>query len=173
MGTVKREKLSRRPAFGEGHREQLLSGHDFFGDAYGKPPHPPILDASGHVWGTAPLGPAWLEEEAREDWQEHRDELMTYWLQDPAEWRKTQCREFGYPEPGGPFTRPWGWWMFDAPEVRQVIGNDGTCNVWPPPRATPQLGAVYESQYDFLARHGLLTEAEIAKLDKVSTQVVE
>jgi hypothetical protein len=48
-----------------------------------------------------------------------------------------------------PGSRPWGWWQYDAPEP-------------PYPR---------ESEIDYLARHGLLTDPERLRLDRARIQV--
>jgi hypothetical protein len=81
-----------------------------------------------------------------------------------------------------PGTRPWGWWKWEAPEMRRVVGvdrdpddDDGTeCPL--PAVEDPNLparfkhnyfgcpdcydGHIYESEYDYLKRHKLLTLEE-------------
>jgi len=78
----------------------------------------------------------------------------------------------GWPMPGGLFTRPWGWWYYDAEEPRRRIGGPGepcdpdewsyigTPNAWAtydttdPPR--------FESERDYLTRLDLLFDVERA-----------
>ena len=87
----------------------------------------------------------------RGPWQAHRDEVLAEWIED---------------RPG---TRPWAWWEFDAPEAREVVG------VRHPPHA--RFGKSFalhvatidwvrlESEPAYLRRHGLLTDAEAARLE--------
>lgn len=70
--------------------------------------------------------------------------------------------------------RPWAWWIFDAPEPRRMIGGSGKPRVFEKdflgavtfgiPRCIlgekPKKPARFESQAEFLQRHGLLTAAE-------------
>jgi hypothetical protein len=51
------------------------------------------------------------------DWDLHRTALIAWWtgLAEDAERR----RPWRYPRAGGPGTRPWAWWEFDAPETRR------------------------------------------------------
>jgi len=94
-------------------------------------------------------------------------------------------REFG---PGimeqwareNPGTRPWAWWEFDAPDRRRCIeGRDvladpgrpahlrktsfGVPVCWTPEEMRDP--STYESETDFLERHGLLTPEEKALID--------
>jgi hypothetical protein len=110
---VKRRAKLRRPGFEPQHRAQLLDGHDFFGDAYGDP--------SGHRSRTrGPFDAA----AAREDWEASREELLAYWLQDPALWeREPDVSNFHQPTPGGPGSRPAAWWWFAAPEPRRIVAR--------------------------------------------------
>lgn len=55
---------------------------------------------------------------ARRSWEACRDELLGFWIQNPATWLGEPSS--ATPSPGGPGTRPWGWWRFDA-EVPRVI----------------------------------------------------
>jgi hypothetical protein len=66
-------------------------------------------------------------------------------------------------------TRPHGWWLYDAPEPlrRKISGDTPTSKLlftahgvplhWPAPPNPP----VYESERDYLSRHGLLTADEM------------
>ena len=131
------------------------------------------------------------EDARRAMWFEHRDELLAYWIQDPARWKRPSgMSAIDHPEPGGPGTRPWAWWRYEAPEMRRPIkgtlpdrlmiaGSGKPGLVW---AARPKgcddkdwreatyyggphyLGGdvpwVYEAESDYLARLGLLTDAE-------------
>ncbi len=68
-----------------------------------------------------------------------------------------------------PGSRPWGWWVFDAPESRRQIGGTGKSILiedthFPAvdfgiPRM--QRGPLeFETEAEFLKRHGLLTKTE-------------
>ena len=59
-------------------------------------------------------------------------------------WRTHSTELIAMVDPG---SRPWAWWKYDAPEA-------------PLPR---------ESERDYLARHGLLTEAEQRRLETART----
>ena len=87
-------------------------------------------------------------------------------------WR---CRES---ELLGPFIadfpghRPWGWWQFDRPGDRELIAADMVRvdggephyfgGQWGLPRfhRVPNVEPVFESETDFLKRHGLLSDTE-------------
>ena len=72
---------------------------------------------------------------ARSDWKEHRAELLA------------EC---------GPGRRPWAWWAFSAPEPRQIVGWGYPSELYPTPPGQPLiLGAMYETEADYLARLGL------------------
>ena len=62
-----------------------------------------------------------------------------------AAWRTHATELMTMVDPG---SRPWAWWQYDAPEA-------------PLPR---------ESERDYLARHGLLTETELRRLQSAGTQ---
>jgi hypothetical protein len=154
MPTKRRRRAQdRREAFGWPHRQQLLVGCDFCGNAYG--------NHDGR-----PLGRVFDEETAREDWEERRDELVQFWTQDPGVWATTNRRRFGNPAPGGPGTRPWAWWSWDAPaDDRQVLGLAPVDE--PLKRA---MGVSYcrsvllESEASFLRRHDLFLPGERARV---------
>ena len=108
----------------------------------------------------------------RADWTAWRDSIL-------ADWNRQH-----------PGTRPWAWWRFDAPrwqradlpdrcralgdvllgrlaEPRRRLGGIGTNyrdgdfeGVAPDPHDPP----VYESQAEYLRRHGLLAPAELKRL---------
>ncbi|MBI2526753.1 MAG: hypothetical protein HYY95_27660 [Candidatus Rokubacteria bacterium] len=134
---------SRREAFSLGRRAHLLIGHDLLGHGYGREDD---FDA----------------EAAGGDWREHREELVTFWGQDPVAWRQANRPGFDAPEPGGPGTRPVAWWWWDAPaDERRVLG------LAPIDEADRRrMGALYlrdvllESQATYLQRHALLSPEE-------------
>ena len=145
-----RTRRSRTPGYEVRHRYQILTGGDFFG-AYGEGEHFDHRTAQVH-------------------WQEHRAELLAYWTQPFEAWRREHGQtSFENPEPGGPGTRPWAWWEFEAPGPRRRVGGTGAalpdaplsfgCPVWydgdyliaDPPR--------YEPERAYLTRHGLLDSA--------------
>lgn len=73
--------------------------------------------------------------EMRSDWIERRDELLKAWItRDEAFQAK-----FPHAKLGGPGTRPWAWWAFDAPD--DDVRPD-------------------ETEGDYLTRHGLLLPGE-------------
>src|SRR5262245_14128434 len=132
---------------------------------------------SGHLWFMR----ASDDDEAvmRELWFQNREKLLRYWCQNPQEWKRQNTdAPLGYPEPGGPGSRPWGWWRFEAPpEPRRRIGGHGVslreqpdCLEWERELSfgMPRYWASYaqgdppqfESEVDYLKRHGLLTEEE-------------
>ena len=85
-------------------RTWLLSGRDWdFLD----------IHAGAHGFGGFPHQRA-----ARLAWETCRDELVAFWLQQPTTWTG---KSFSTPAPGGPGTRPWAWWYFDAKVPRVVI----------------------------------------------------
>jgi hypothetical protein len=65
-------------------------------------------------------------------WIQHREELMNWWLSDPETHEEEGRR------PTGPGTRPWAWYKWDAPAPLKGL----------------------ETDYAYLARHGLFTQAE-------------
>ncbi len=128
-------------ALSDGCREQLASGHDFFGDGYG---HDAESDPTAM-------------KQMREDWETHREEMLAKWIAE---------------HPG---SRPFCWWMFDAPTRRETI--DGSVHPFDRPErkslcelffGVPRIvvgeGCVrYESQRHYLTRLGLLTSDEFCK----------
>jgi hypothetical protein len=88
------------------------------------------------------------EDSPREDWQEHRDDLVDYWTQSQAEWLRVGEFGFAHPRPGGPGTRPWAWWAFASPpELRERLAREG----WAP---------IYEDIRAVLKRHRALLPGE-------------
>lgn len=140
--TRRRRTRGRMVEFSEGHREQLLTGRTFFcALPYGDPwAGAQILDAQGRPWGRECPGRPFDELLAREHWQLYRDELHA---------------------DAPPGTRPWAWWLFDAPEARHVVGTGAPACLYEHVPGQPlRLGAIYESEAEYLARHGLLTAAD-------------
>jgi hypothetical protein len=131
-------------------RYHLQTGHDFFGDGYGRD--------DGVDW-----------ERMRADWAAHRDALLAEWIRHR------------------PRSRPFAWWVFDAPERRQTA--DGAVHPFDDPAVQerdrqciaenpdswfervhrglyfgrPQIvrgPTKYESEGEYLARLGLLFPGE-------------
>lgn len=103
---------------------------------------------SGHDLAFMGDDPPLDDDELAEAWTDLRDELLA---------------DFIASHPG---SRPWAWWAFDAPEPRRQIAP-GPAAVGPDlwfglPRlyAAVSPHAMYESERDYLARHGLLTDGE-------------
>lgn len=88
MPRVKRRTKRRRTGYTDAHIRQLLTGHEWFGDAFGR-------DDRGTLDVDA----------MREAWEALRGELLPKWIAE---------------HPG---TRPYAWWVFDAPERRRRIGT--------------------------------------------------
>jgi hypothetical protein len=105
------------------------------------------------------------DEHRRRVWRENRGALMQMWFEDEENLGR----------------RPWGWWRFDARELRRRVGGSGRavmddedCPAWA--RKTsfgePAVFAEYdpddpprfESQLEYLQRHELLTEEEQERL---------
>lgn len=79
-----------------------------------------------------------------------------------------------------PGRRPWAWWRFDAPEPRrQLLSSEQTgwraigdatwfgrphlyevCDCHDKREGFPPLESMYETEADYLARHGLLSDEE-------------
>jgi hypothetical protein len=64
------------------------------------------------------------EEEVREMWEQHRDELMEFWASSTEAWEAAGNKtSIINPPPAGLFSRPSGWWHFDAPEPRREAAD--------------------------------------------------
>lgn len=88
MPRVMRRAKQRRAGLTAAHINQLLSGFDLLGTAFGDDKRKPCdRDAM------------------RAAWESLRDELLPQWIAE---------------KPG---SRPWAWWIFDAPERRQRVGT--------------------------------------------------
>ena len=158
--TRRRRTRPRQPEYTVAHECFLLTGHAWFDlYPYGNPTH----DVDGWKAGSRPFD----EDACRADWEAHREALLAYDLQDPEEWRKTHHTSFGWggEAPGGPGSRPWAWWQFEAPEPRPIVGQ----SKWPGytvtvPRQPWKWSVAYEPERAFLERHGLLSPEEITDL---------
>ncbi len=123
---------------------------------------------TGHHYGSGFVD----EAAAREAWAAHREALMAYWT------RSDLTPEDESPEPGGPGTRPWAWWRFEAAaEPRRRLGGVGLGGADDPDapawRRKMSFGVpsvwsgvdwsdvpVYESEPAYLDRLGLLSDEE-------------
>ena len=167
---VRRRAKLRREGYTPAHAYQLLKGYTFLYEGYGRPERGDFDDAT-----------------ARADWETHRAELMAYWCQDPAGWTSDPSEpQWIQAEPGGPGSRPWAWWTFEAPEPRRIVGHRGLedsrviespvtvdtsawSSLWRTerwrhfsfgmPRLSPGL-VHFECEWVYLDRLGLLTPAE-------------
>jgi len=152
-------KRARRPSVERLHpraREWLLTGYDW-------------------DYLCPDLGPHGLagfesEADAREAWFAHRDELL-------AEWLEREPRRSGADTRGGPGTRPWGWWRFEANVPRHVTAGGaarqpelralgwGTEEAWRAFYGRPWGSYLdVESERAYLSRHRLFLEGEEAAL---------
>ena len=149
----RRRPQGRREAFAPQHRHQLLTGHDYFDDAYGLnlPPEYRFDEAA-----------------ARADWEDYREELMAWWLQDPTAWRRENGRPVGFYnlEPGGPGSRPWAWWAFEGPDDARLVFGLAPIDE-PTARASGVRycrGVLVESEAAFLRRRSLLLPGEADRI---------
>ena len=112
-----------------------------------------------------------LSDEARRAlWVQHRDHIMS--LQGkPAQGEAYTLQRMNlYFDL---FERPSAWWDFEAPEPRRLLAGDPG-NVVPgcgllqgtPRRFRDGQAMVFESERDYLERHGLLNDRETAKVPK-------
>ena len=78
-----------------------------------------------------------------------------------------------------PGRRPWAWWAFDAPGPRRQIGGTGKTILAKGPHFPPvHFGiprivkgqAEFETETEFLKRHGLLTKTEQKALKKANSR---
>lgn len=96
--------------------------------------------------GLALTGDALGDDAAAALWSEHRLALIAFYISNPAGWTPNISGGAFYdPPPGGPGTRPWAFWQFEAPEARRVLAP--AVEAW----AQPTL----EREADYLVRHGL------------------
>lgn len=86
------------------------------------------------------------QDELKHLWLEHRDDLLTFWLQDPDTYREPPGADFFHEPPGGPGTRPFAWWRWSAPAPRKVI--------------RPNHADEFETEFTHLARRKLFTAGE-------------
>lgn len=125
-------------------------------------------DAGPHGLGGFPH-----ERSARLAWVACRDELMAFWLEEPTTW--TGKNGFETPAPGGPGTRPWAWWRFEAKVPRVAVRldpakkNELRALGWFSEKAWRDFfgrsAADYaetESEASYLLRHGLFLAGEEA-----------
>jgi len=128
MSIIKRERRVKPEELNPRQRQRLLTGRDW---------NFPRVPGFAH------------DVEERSAWQRHREELLAFWLQDPDKWEKANPDrdQWVEPIPGGPGSRPWGFWEYEAPEPRREY----------PGRP---IGQERESQIHYLRRLDLLTDAE-------------
>ena len=109
---------------------------------------------------------------ARFSWEACRDELLGFWIQEPSTWLGESS--FATPAPGGPGTRPWGFWHFEAKVPRVVTEqleparkNELQALGWFAEKAWRDFFGrpagdyvVTESESAYLSRHRLFLEGE-------------
>jgi hypothetical protein len=105
------------------------------------------------------------EDECRQYWEIHRDDLTSYWLQDPDTWVRGDLCHFDYPDPAGPCHRPMAFWNIDNHQRQLLEWTDIL-------RAERDLlGQVHyqnchfesqrlETEFQYLHRNNLLTVTE-------------
>jgi hypothetical protein len=106
--------------------------------------------------------PPWLWRYGKSG-EKNRGELKKFWCQFRDEILILHIKLF-------PGTRPWAWWEFDAPELRRVISGsiEVSSVIWrrsnfgiPPYSCDSSNPPEFESEWDYLKRHGQLTDKEI------------
>ena len=120
-----KKRLSKHSAFGEYCVYELLTGKvsALRGKGYGDP------DAEGRDIDAM-----------RSDWAKYGDALTAWWVGETTQ--RVLTKPWLFVVPGGPGSRPWGWWEFDAPEDQRED----------------------ETEVEYLRRHGLLRPGEEARL---------
>lgn len=147
MPPRKRSVTRNRTEFNIWHDEQLASGHDFLGLAWGLLP---CLSPDARSFVTLADIPPDVLAEMDQCWAAHGDEITA-----------EQIERF-------PCTRPWFAWvrfLLPADPRRQILAD------WPhdesltPPSTTDAREAGgFESSFDYLQRNGMLTADEISRL---------
>ena len=113
---------------------------------------------------------------ARRAWEKCRDELLAFWIENPGTWLGEPS--FTTPAPGGPGSRPWAWWYFDALTPRVIVEQleparknelralGWFCEKsWRDFRGNPAGAyAGTESESSYLSRHRLFFEGEESSL---------
>ena len=167
----KRRGPGRRRRGGEqlaaNQRESLLTGLDYptLGRGFG--------DAEGETDRETDRKTDRKTDSKRQAWERHRETLLGYWAGSTTATPSTPGArgDLGKPRPGGPGTRPWGWWQYDAPEPRRRITGQGE-----PAEGSPLAFGIptrwrsidpddpprYETERAYLERLDLLTPADTA-----------
>lgn len=112
------------------------------------------------------------EDEFRQYWEWHRDELIAYAIQDPDAFVRGELSNWDYPDPVGPGFRPHAWWKYDAPEERRILDWGAITGL-----EKRLLGKVrhpdlhfederLETSFEYLYRLNLLTKAEHRWFDR-------
>jgi hypothetical protein len=117
---TRRAKIRRAPGLDPYRIEQLVNGPEL---------HGPFPDEG---YPDTPEGRA----EMRADWEHLRDEILQWYVFGKEWWPGIKIWQVV--APGGPGTRPWSWWEFDAPGP---LPDD-------------------ETERDYLIRHGLMLPGE-------------
>jgi hypothetical protein len=162
MPRLTKRRAGRRTAYNDHHIEALTSGCDWF-RVFGEN----ALTVPTRMRDDYTHGDQEADERRRQAWEDLRDDLMADWIE------------------SNPFTRPDGWWRYEAPERRQCLSGPhphddpawpNNCPKWLS-RGKPRFCAVvpgdykaqYETQREYLERLGLLTNHERALLANENT----
>jgi|GEM_PF-6090482 len=74
-----------------------------------------VCRQAGHGYGL--LGEGALAT-AQTDWAKHGEPILSWWTGETDE--RFSQKPWIWPIRGGPGSRPWAWWEFDAPEAREA-----------------------------------------------------
>ncbi|MBI3776773.1 MAG: hypothetical protein HY273_14725 [Gammaproteobacteria bacterium] len=109
------------------------------------------------------------DDDAASLWLDHRDTLLSFWIQDADAYRLPKDRGFYDDVPGGVGTRPAAWWWFDVPEERRTVTAAEIIATEVAALGQAQHGEDYyrhhdlsETSYSYLLRLKLFTTAEKA-----------
>ncbi len=78
-------------------------------------------------------------------WGQHHNDLLSFWAQDPDEYLAGD--DFHEVEPGGPGTRPWSWWRWDAPEERKILSQAHIVDQETRLRGEPEYDSAFMKEY--------------------------
>lgn len=142
MPRVTRKAKHRREGITPAHIEQLLTGHDFFNQAFGRTLFHPST-------------PAHAYDAMREAWEDLRDELLPAWIAENPGTRPWAWWKFDAPEPRRRIQR-----VLTPDEQQRVRKHSGDAALEQYSRYLKG-SPLNEPERDFLERNGLLTAAEI------------
>lgn len=173
-----RRQGHRRKGYGQGHFHEMLTGHYYCGPGFNYDRLESAADYAINRGATPDEAAAHrrrfdaVRAEMQAVWEELQDWMLDEWLHsdEPCGMTNNSAR-------GGMCTRPWAWWVFDAPEPRRQI-SDGPLNStmaddYPHPHGGKLYFGVprslgtstdwdcrYELQGQYLERLGLFVDGE-------------